>query len=82
MCSRIIKTCALFDIGDIVAVQGLVGKTQAGEISIFVDTFQIITKTIRPLLISGTDLKMWKSDTGNDIWILSLIRSEKSIDSK
>ena len=49
MCSRIIKTCALFDIGDIVAVQGLVGKTQAGEISIFVDTFQIITKTIRPL---------------------------------
>ena len=44
-----LKLVPFFDIGDIVAVQGLVGKTQAGEISIFVDTFQIITKTIRPL---------------------------------
>jgi len=38
-----------FDIGDFIAVQGLVGKTQAGEVSIFVENFQMITKTIRPL---------------------------------
>lgn len=37
------------DIGDFVSVQGLVGKTQAGEPSVFVETLQILTKTIRPL---------------------------------
>ncbi len=38
-----------FDIGDIVAVQGNVGSTQAGEISVFAENLQILTKTIRPL---------------------------------
>ena len=37
------------DIGDFIAVQGEVGKTQAGEASVFVRDFQIITKTVRPL---------------------------------
>jgi len=37
------------DIADIVAVQGMVGKTQAGEVSVFVRNFQIITKTLLPL---------------------------------
>lgn len=39
----------LFDIGDFIAVQGKVGKTQAGEISVFAQDFQILTKTLRPL---------------------------------
>lgn len=37
------------DIGDFVLAQGEVGKTQAGEISLFAGNFQIITKTLRPL---------------------------------
>ena len=37
------------DIGDFIAVQGKVGKTQAGEISVFAHAFQLITKSIRPL---------------------------------
>jgi len=37
------------DLGDFVSVQGLIGKTEAGEISVFATDFQIITKTIRPL---------------------------------
>ncbi|MBU1327413.1 lysine--tRNA ligase [Patescibacteria group bacterium] len=37
------------DIGDFISVQGTVGKTQAGELSVFAESFQIITKTIRPL---------------------------------
>ena len=37
------------DIADFIAVQGLVGKTQAGELSVFVKDFQILTKTLLPL---------------------------------
>lgn len=39
----------LLDIGDFVSVQGMVGKTQAGEVSIFASDFQILTKTLLPL---------------------------------
>lgn len=39
----------LLDIGDFIALQGEVGKTQAGEPSVFGSDLQIITKTIRPL---------------------------------
>ncbi len=37
------------DIGDFLSVQGTVDTTQAGEISIFVADFQIISKSLRPL---------------------------------
>jgi lysyl-tRNA synthetase class 2 len=43
------KLVELVDIGDFVAVQGNVTKTQAGELTVFTESFQIITKTIRPL---------------------------------
>ena len=43
------KLVELLDIGDFVAVQGNVTKTQAGELTVFAENFQIITKTIRPL---------------------------------
>jgi len=39
----------LLDIADFVSVQGQVGKTQAGELSVFAKDIQIITKTILPL---------------------------------
>src|SRR3989344_6176801 len=39
----------LLDIGDFVQVSGKVGKTKAGETTIFVDAVSILTKSIRPL---------------------------------
>ncbi|MEK7472699.1 MAG: lysine--tRNA ligase [Patescibacteria group bacterium] len=39
----------LIDTGDFLAVSGTVIKTQAGEISILVDNFQILSKSIRQL---------------------------------
>lgn len=39
----------LFDLGDFLAVQGEVGKTQAGELTVFATDFQIISKSLRPL---------------------------------
>lgn len=47
--SESFRLVEFIDIGDFVSVQGLVGKTQAGEVSVFVESFQIITKTVRPL---------------------------------
>lgn len=37
------------DIGDFLAVQGTMGSTQAGEISVFTTDFQVISKSLRPL---------------------------------
>ncbi|BDC50003.1 lysine--tRNA ligase [Bryobacterales bacterium F-183] len=39
----------LLDIGDIVEAKGKVGKSQRGEISIFVDSLRFLTKSLRPL---------------------------------
>lgn len=47
--SKIFELLEFVDIGDFLAVQGDVGKTQAGEISVFVKDFQLISKSLRPL---------------------------------
>jgi len=39
----------LLDIGDFIAVTGKVEKTAAGEISVWADSLQILTKSLRPL---------------------------------
>jgi lysyl-tRNA synthetase class 2 len=39
----------LLDIGDFLAVQGKIFKTEAGEISVLVKDFQLLVKTLRPL---------------------------------
>jgi lysyl-tRNA synthetase, class II len=39
----------LLDIGDFIAIQGTVGKTKAGEVSIFAKNVQMLSKSIRPL---------------------------------
>lgn len=39
----------LIDLGDIVEATGKVMKTERGEISVAVETFRILTKTLRPL---------------------------------
>lgn len=43
------KNLKLLDIGDIIGVEGEVGKTAAGEISIIPNTYTLLTKAIRPL---------------------------------
>jgi lysyl-tRNA synthetase, class II len=43
------KTIKLFDIGDFLYAKGKATKTSAGEISIDVADFQLLTKSIRPL---------------------------------
>ena len=59
----------LLDIGDFLAAQGEVFKTQAGEISVLVKDFQLLTKSLRPLHLPGMGLKMLRKDIGKDIWI-------------
>ncbi|MDR2336631.1 MAG: lysine--tRNA ligase [Candidatus Nomurabacteria bacterium] len=39
----------LLDTGDFIAATGNVGKTKTGEISVFVETLRILTKSLRPL---------------------------------
>lgn len=47
----------LLDIGDFIDTQGEVFKTQAGEISVLVSDFHLLTKSIRPLPSSWYGLK-------------------------
>ncbi|KKQ91926.1 MAG: Lysine-tRNA ligase [Candidatus Woesebacteria bacterium GW2011_GWA2_40_7] len=50
-------TLQLVDIGDFLAVKGKVIKTQAGQITIDVSEFQILSKAIRPLPDDWSGLK-------------------------
>ncbi len=47
----------LLDIGDFIAAQGNVGKTQAGEVSIFASDVQLVAKSLRPLPSQWSGLK-------------------------
>lgn len=51
------KTLKLFDIGDFILVWGKVFKTQAGEVTVDVKGFQLLTKSIRPLPSTWHGLK-------------------------
>lgn len=48
---------ALLDIGDFIQVEGKVDKTQAGEITIFISDFKLLTKSLRPIPPSFYGLK-------------------------
>jgi len=43
------KLFKLLDIGDIVGINGVVFKTKTGELSIYVDKLELLTKSLRPL---------------------------------
>ncbi len=47
----------LLDIGDFIEVSGKVGKTKAGEITIFVSDLKLLTKSVRPLPSTWYGLK-------------------------
>ena len=55
--AKSLKLIALLDIGDFLAAQGEVFKTQAGETSVQVADFQLLTKSLRPLPSSWYELK-------------------------
>jgi lysyl-tRNA synthetase, class II len=40
---------SLLDIGDFIAVEGAIGKTEAGEPSVFADDITVLSKSLRPL---------------------------------
>lgn len=54
---KLLKLLELLDEGDFLAAQGEVFKTKAGEISVLVDDFQILAKSLRPLPSSWYGLK-------------------------
>lgn len=43
------KSFELVDLGDIVGLEGYIFKSQKGELSLYVQKFQILTKTLEPL---------------------------------
>lgn len=47
----------LLDVGDFIEVSGKVDKTKAGETTIFIDDFKMLTKSIRPIPQSFYGLK-------------------------
>jgi lysyl-tRNA synthetase class 2 len=46
----------LVDIGDIVSIEGEVGTSRRGELSIFTDTWRMATKSLRPLPVAHKPL--------------------------
>ena len=44
-----VKDIKLLDTGDFIEAEGLVGKSQTGEISVFSDQVRLLTKSLRPL---------------------------------
>lgn len=45
----------LLDLGDFIGVEGYAFKTQVGEISIHVERFQLLSKSLKPLPLPKTD---------------------------
>ena len=44
-----VKNLKLLDLGDFIEAEGMVGKSQTGEISVFTNTVRLLTKSLRPL---------------------------------
>ena len=53
----------LIDLGDIVGVSGFVFKTRTGEITVHAESFQLLTKTLRPLPVA----KEVEDEKGNKV---------------
>ncbi len=43
------KLFKLLDLGDFIGVDGILGRTRTGELTISVDSFQVLSKALRPL---------------------------------
>ncbi len=53
----------LIDIGDIVGVSGFVFKTRTGELTVHAESFELLTKTLRPLPVA----KEVEDEQGNKV---------------
>ena len=58
----------LLDIGDFLGVEGELLRTRTGELTVFADSVQLLSKSVRPLPRSGTAWPTWKCVTGSAIW--------------
>ena len=56
----------LLDIGDIIGIEGVLFKTQVGEITVMVKDFTVLTKALRPLPLPKTDSEGNVYDEFND----------------
>lgn len=56
----------LLDIGDIIGVEGELFKTQVGEMTVMVENFTLLTKTLRPLPFAKIDENGVVHDAFND----------------
>jgi len=56
----------LLDLGDFIGIEGELFKTQVGEISIKVKTFQLLSKALKPLPLPKTDSEGNTYDEFND----------------
>ena len=56
----------LLDLGDFIGVEGIVFKTQVGEISIRVTHFKLLSKALKPLPLPKTDSEGKTYDEFND----------------
>lgn len=56
----------MVDIGDILGVSGPVFKTRTGEITIKVESLELLCKSLRPLPENGTGLRTLRRVTGSD----------------
>ncbi|WP_139958354.1 lysine--tRNA ligase [Flavicella sediminum] len=56
----------LLDLGDFVGIEGVLFKTQVGEISVKVSTFKLLSKALKPLPLPKTDAEGKTYDEFND----------------
>ena len=56
----------LLDIGDIIGIEGVLFKTQVGEMTVMVKNFKLLTKALRPLPLAKTDENGVVHDAFND----------------
>ena len=55
------------DLGDIVGIEGVMFKTNTGEISVKAKSFTLLSKSLRPYQISSMDYKILNKDIVNVI---------------
>ena len=57
----------LLDIGDIIGVKGIMFKTKVGEVSVLVENFTLLNKSLRPLPLPKVDSEGNEYDSFTDV---------------
>ncbi len=56
------------DIGDFVGVSGFLFRTRTNELTLDVEEFTLLAKSLRPLPENGTGSRTWSSGTASATW--------------